>query len=146
GIARVDTTNSGTWQRDMIYAGAHAIAFNADIDGSIGPLSGATTLTFPDGSTYTGEGTAGNPTGAETYIYTIDADGNGTFTSADHTATVSGGFNPAAETANPLDYAVFKRIYGFNGTNYGGGLVRPVVRTRPARTCTGTEPPPIHSS
>ena len=57
--ARGHSPGDDCWQRAVIYGGAHAIAFNADIDSARGALSPATTLTFPDGSTYTGEGAAG---------------------------------------------------------------------------------------
>lgn len=123
GINRANTNNSATWQRDLIYGDPYVLAFNADIDSSKGPLSGATTLTFPDGTTYKGEGTAGVTTGAETYVYTIDANGDGTISTTDHTAAASGVWNPAADTDNPLDYALFRRIYGFDGSGYGGTLV-----------------------
>lgn len=150
GISRVNTSNDASWQRDVVFAGSHVLAFNADIDSSKGPLSAATTLTFPDGSTYTGQGSAGNAVGAETYIYTIDANGDSTISTADRTGAVSGGFNPAAETPNPLDYGLFRRLYGFDGTGYGGTLVPVTGSLFTNATSTdlygdGTSPNPLFS-
>lgn len=150
GILRPDPSNAGEWQRDVIYAGAHALAFNADIDSAVGGISPSTTLTFPDGSTYTGEGASAWTGGAETYVYTIDANGDGTITTADRTAAATGSSNPAAETDNPLDYALFRRVYGYNGSNYGGTLV-PVTAGLFTNATTsdlygdGTSPNPLFS-
>lgn len=123
GIDRSDPYNPARWQRAVIYAGSHACAFNADVDSGRGPLSPSTTLTFTDGTTYAGEGAASLTSGAETYFYTIDADDDGSITTADHTAAATGVFNPAAETDNPLDYGLFSRTYGYDGSGYGGSLV-----------------------
>jgi prepilin-type N-terminal cleavage/methylation domain-containing protein len=123
GIDRSQTDNPAAWQRAVVFAGSHAFAFNADIDATIGPIASGTTITFPDGSTYAGEEAAATAAGAETYVYTLDATGDGTITQADRSGAMSGVINPAAETANPLDYGLFRSIYGYNGTDYGGTLV-----------------------
>lgn len=150
GILRPDPGNPGAWQRDVIYAGSHAFAFNADIDPSIGGLSPANTLTFPDGSTYVGEGAAAYTGGAETYVYTVDADGDGSITTTDRTASATGSSNPAGENDNPLDYAIFRRVHGYNGTNYGGSLVPITANLFTNATSTdlygdGTSPNPLFS-
>ena len=122
-IDRSNADNPAVWQRAVVYAGPQAFAFNADIDTTIGPIASGTTVTFPDGTTYAGEGPATSTTGAETYVYTLDATGDGTITQADRSGALSGIINPAADTANPLDYGLFRRVYGYNGTDYGGTLV-----------------------
>src|SRR6185436_399752 len=54
---------------------------------------------------------------------TIDANGDNAITLADRTQAATGSYNPAADTPNPLDFALFKRTYGYNGSGYGGTLV-----------------------
>ncbi len=120
GIRRPDPYNPAIWQRGVVYAGSHVLAINADIDGSIGTLGPTETIAFPGGSSYTGEGFAAALSGAETWIYTLDGDGSGAIEPADRTAAATGSYNPAADTENPLDFALFRKVYGFNGTDYGG--------------------------
>ncbi len=122
-IDRAPDDDPTLWQRDIVYAGTHTIAFNADLDPNIGPIPSSVTVNLPTSDTYAGQGPAGVLGGAETYIYTIDANDDNVFTNADRTASVSGSYNPAADTPNPLDFALFKRTYGWNGTSYGGTLV-----------------------
>jgi type II secretory pathway pseudopilin PulG len=122
-IDRDPSDDPSTWQRDVVYAGSHAFAFNADIDATIGPIPPSVTVTFPTGDTYAGQGPTAATGGAETYVYTIDANDDGALTLADRSAAATGSFNPAADTPNPLDFALFKKTYGYNGTNYGGTLV-----------------------
>lgn len=122
GTTRSASLNRARWQRTIVYAGSHALAFNADIDSAVGPISSSTTLTFPDATTYAGEGAAATTSGAETYVYTLDANNDGSITQADRSGAASGVVNPAAETQNPLDYALFRRVYGYDGTAYGGTL------------------------
>jgi hypothetical protein len=74
-------------------------------------------------STYVGEGTSSTTLGAETYIYTIDTNGDNSITQTDRSTAASGIVNPAAETSSPLDYALFRRVYGYDGSAYGGTLV-----------------------
>lgn len=118
GIDRPDAMNPGEWQRSVIHAGAHTFAFNADLDPDIGPIGVTQTLTFPGGETYVGEGHSTSVSGAEAYVYTIDANADNAITAADRSSAESGGFNPAAGTDNPLDYALFRRRYGYDGTGY----------------------------
>ena len=56
------------------------------------------------------------PSVAETYVYSLDANGDGQITLNDRTAAQTGSFNPAADTENPLDFAIFRRVYGYDGT------------------------------
>jgi type II secretory pathway pseudopilin PulG len=147
-IDRDPSDDPSTWQRDVVYAGSHAFAFNADIDASIGPIPSSVTVTFPTGDTYAGQGPASVTGGAETYVYTIDANDDGAITLTDRTAAATGSYNPAADTPNPLDFALFKKTYGYNGTDYGGTLV-PVAgglftnATSAVTYPDGTTPEPI---
>lgn len=147
GIVRSDPYNAATWQKAVVYAGAHVLAFNADIDDAVGIAGPSVTIAFPDGSTYTGEGSASSSTGAETYVYTIDANGDGTIDLRDRTEAADGSYNPAAETPNPLDFALFRRVYGWNGTDYGGALepIAPYLITNVAGVTfgDGTTPEPL---
>ncbi len=120
GIRRPDPYNPAIWQRGVVYGGSHVLAINADIDQSIGTLGSTETITLPGGSTYTGEGFVAALSGAETWIYTLDGDGSGSIEPADRTDAATGSYNPAADTENPLDFALFRKVYGFNGTDYGG--------------------------
>jgi type II secretory pathway pseudopilin PulG len=148
GIDRAPSDDPSTWQRDVVYAGSHAFAFNADLSSSIGPIPNTVTLTFPTGDTYAGQGDAAILGGAETYVYTIDADGDNAITLSDRTAAATGSYNPAADTPNPLDFALFKKIHGYNGTDYGGTPV-PVAgglftnATSAVTYPDGTTPEPI---
>lgn len=147
-IGRADPYNPTHWQRGVIHAGAHAFAFNADIDPAVGPLANTVTLTFPDGETYGGEGAAASVVGAETYVYTLDANGDDSITDADRSAAVTEGRNPAADTENPLDFALFRRIHGYDGSSYGGTLVAvaPHLFTNATPTIRypdGTTPEPL---
>jgi len=118
GIDRSSPYNEAAWQKGVIYAGAHAIACNMDIDPAVGPIDGSQSMTFPTGETYTGEGPTATVAGAETYVYSLDADGDGTIDLADRSAFETGSFNPAATTDNPLDFALFRRVYGYDGSAY----------------------------
>jgi prepilin-type N-terminal cleavage/methylation domain-containing protein len=122
GIQRNEPNNSASWQAAILYAGAHALAFNADLDTRLGALGATTELALPDGSSYFGDGDDESTDGAETYYYTIDANDDGRISSADRWASADGSFNPAASTPNPLDYALFRRVYGFDGEGQGGEL------------------------
>ena len=115
GIDRSETYNASMWQPAVVYAGAHAVAFNADFDFSLGPTN--TTLTFPTGESYTGGGT-GAVQGAETYVFTLDANGDDNITLADRTDAETGSYNPANFTDNPQDFALFRRSYGYDGSAY----------------------------
>ena len=139
-IDRAPDDDPSLWQRDVVYAGSHAFAFNADIDANIGPIPPAQTLTFPTGDTYAGQGPALGYGGAETYVYTIDANDDNSLTTADRTDAATGSFNPAADTPNPLDFALFKRTYGYNGTDYGGALV-PVAASLFTNATSATDYP-----
>jgi len=148
GIDRAPSDDPSTWQRDVVYAGSHAFAFNADLDSTIGPIPNTVTLTFPTGDTYVGQGPSAATGGAETYVYTIDADDDNAITLADRSAAATGSYNPAAETPNPLDFALFKKIHGYKGGSYGGTLV-PVAAslftnaTSAVAYPDGTTPEPI---
>lgn len=122
GIRRDDPYNPASWQRDVVFAGPHAFAFNADVDSAVGALASSQTITLPGGDTYTGQGTSSSTSGAETYVYSIDANADNSITLADRTDAASGSFNPAAETANPLDFALIRRVFGYNGTDFGGAV------------------------
>lgn len=123
GIDRGDGYNPAEWQRDVVFAGPYVYAFNADIDPAVGRLALSQTVTFPGGDVYVGEGTSVTLSGAETYVYTIDANADGQLTLADRTEAAPGSYNPAAETPNPLDFGLFRRVLGFNGSDFGGALV-----------------------
>jgi len=118
GVERRGRTNPAGWQMGVVHAGAHALAINADINSSIGPIDASQTLTFPTGETYNGEGDSATTDGAETYYYSLDANGDNTISTADLVESESGTFNPASGTANPMDFALFRRIYGYDGTEY----------------------------
>ncbi len=126
GIDRPDAYNVGEWQKAIAYAGPHSVAFNADVDPAIGPIDASQTLTFPTGETYVGEGRTNVTVGAETYVYSIDANGDNNITLVDRNAAQSGSFNPAAGTDNPLDFALFQRVSGYNGTAYAT-TVAPII-------------------
>jgi len=66
GVDRPGKYNSAGWQASMVHAGAHALAFNSDIDPALGPIDDSQTLTFPTGETYTGQGDSDTTDGAET--------------------------------------------------------------------------------
>ncbi len=121
GVRRSDGFNAASWQASIVHASSHTLAFNADIDNTIGNLSNTVTLSFPLGPDYTGEG-ATSISGAETYVYTLDANGDGTLDADDRSQAASGSYNPAGETPTPHDFAVFRRIHGWNGTDNGGAL------------------------
>lgn len=118
GIERPQAYNASAWQRALVHAGAHVLAFNADLDPSRGPLDGSQTATFPGGEVYLGQGPADTTDGAETYVFSIDADGDGTITLADRSAAESGSYNPAAITEDPLDFALVERVLGYDGSGY----------------------------
>lgn len=122
GIRRPDVHNVATWQRGLVHGGPYELAFNANIDAGVGTLPKSQTIGFAIGDDYTGEGAGATINGAETYVYTIDANDDGAITAADRNETVSGSFNPAAESPNPFDFSIYRRVYGFNGTDYGGEL------------------------
>ncbi len=148
GIDRSDSGNPVAWQRDVVFAGPYAYAFNADIDSKVGPIASTQTLTFPGGDLYAGQIDASTTFGAETYVYTIDANGDNALTLADRTASVTGSYNPAAETPNPLDFALFRRVHGWNGSDFGGAMV-PLTgllftnATPEVRYGDGTTPEPL---
>lgn len=148
GILRSEPNNPATWQRAILHAGTHALAFNADLDAGRGAIGPATSLEFPDGSSYAGEGDDESTDGAETYYYTIDANDDGRISAADRWATADGAYNPAASTNNPLDYALFRRVYGFDGEETGGALdaLTPYLFTNATATDDygdGTTPDPL---
>jgi len=122
GLSRVNESNPASWQRGLIHGDSHFLAFNADIDPAIGALPGSQTLALPGGASYKGEGLAAIPYGAETYVYTLDANGDGAITNTDRSAVPTGSFNPAADTPAALDFTLFRRVLGYNGTDYGGKL------------------------
>jgi hypothetical protein len=126
GIERGNPRNPATWQRAVLHAGSHSLAFNADLEPTRGAIGPSVVLDFPDGSSYVGEGDDESLEGAETYLYTLDADADGSLTGRDHWSSTPGSYNPAASTENPLDYALFRRVYGYDGEGNGG---RPVALT-----------------
>ena len=147
GTIRADSFNPAVWQRAIVQAGPHTLVFNADADRSVGGLPSTQTVSFP-GGTYAGEGAAASMAGAETYLYTIDANADQALTTADRTAAATGSSNPAADTANPYDFAVFRRVYGWNGTDYGGTLepLAPFLFTNATTDSVypdGTHPDPL---
>lgn len=123
GIDRVDANNPAAWQRAVIHAGPHALAFNANLDSGRGAIDSEVVLNFPDGSYYIGEANDESTDGAETYYYSLDANNDGEITAADRWAAAADSYNPAASTENPLDYALFRRVYGFDGEGFGGAPV-----------------------
>ncbi len=147
GIERADPYNPSRWQRDLIHAGPYVLAFNADVDSSVGSLAPSETVALP-GEVYRGEGPSAVREGAETYVYTLDANGDGAVTTQDRSAAPSGSFNPAAETQTTLDFALFRRILGYDGSGYGGATI-PVTgylftnATPDARYPDGTTPEPL---
>jgi len=126
GIDRPDKINYAKWQKSIVYAGAHAVAFNSDEDPALGPIDGTQSVSFPTGETYTGEGAPATTDGAETYVYSLDATGDGTITVADRNSAQAGSYNPAARTQNPLDFALFRRVNGYDGSSYQQ-FVTPIV-------------------
>jgi len=149
GIARSDPHNLASWQKDVVHADSYTFAFNADVDPAIGPLSPSESVPLP-GELYAGEGTSSSTHGAETYVFTLDADGDGAVNMADRTAIPAGQYNPAAETENPLDFAVFRRVHGYEGgavvaktTPVSGSLFTDALDD--ARFPDGTTPAPLFS-
>ena len=114
GIDRSDPYNSSTWQDSLMYAGAHAVALNVDIDASLGATG--QTLNFPTGESYVGTG-SGSSVGAESYVYTLDANNDGSLTLVDREAAETGSTNPASRTENPLDFSLYRRVYGHDGSS-----------------------------
>jgi len=114
GIARENPYNPASWQKALIYGSGHAVAFNADIDPTIGPIDTSSSVTFMGLHSYAGEGGSGTDEGAETYVFSIDANGDGRPLANDHYEAEEGSYNPAAMTENPLDFAVFLRVYGYS--------------------------------
>jgi hypothetical protein len=151
GIRRDDPGDIAGWQRAVVWAGAHGIAFNADIDPARGAIDASVTLEFLDGSRYAGEGPADTIDGAETYYYSVDADGDGQVTPADHDEAEPGSYNPAAGTDNPLDYALFRRVFGYAGDDLAVRRIDPVTahlftNANPTdRFGDGTRPDPLFS-
>jgi prepilin-type N-terminal cleavage/methylation domain-containing protein len=148
GIERRDPGNPASWQRAVIHAGPHALAFNANLDDAVGAIGPEVTLTFPDGSSYAGEADDETTEGAETYYYTLDANDDGQISAADRWASAAGSYNPAGSTENPLDYALFRRVYGFDGEQSGGQPVAltPYLFTNATATDDygdGTSPEPL---
>lgn len=148
GIDRGDPFNSAAWQRGLVHGGSHVLAFNADIDGTLGPIPSSVTLSFPSGPSYAGEGSGATQLGAETYIYTVDGNGNGTIETADRAQAAAGNFNPAAETPNPMDFALLRRVYGYDGSGNGGALqpLTPYLFTNATTDATypnGSSPEPL---
>jgi len=131
GIRRADVYNSARWQRSIVFASPYELAFNADLDPAIGAIASSVTLDFPGGTSYRGEGIGATQVGAETYVYTLDANDDGSINAADRTEAALRSFNPAAETENNLDLALFVRVHGFDGADYGGTLepIAPFVYT-----------------
>ncbi|MEM7245315.1 MAG: prepilin-type N-terminal cleavage/methylation domain-containing protein [Acidobacteriota bacterium] len=112
GVNRQQSPNNpAAWQQSLVHGGSHTLVFNADLDPDIGALS--ETISFP-GGTYTGEAElAGLTTGAETYVYSIDANGDTTIDENDQAGGRTGVFQPQVETdGNPLDFGLFESIYG----------------------------------
>ena len=147
-IRRPAAFNPGVWQRAVVYAGSHHLVFNADINPGVGWLPDTQTAPLPGGATYTGEGIGATTAGAETYVYTLDADANGAIEVADRTDAETGNYNPAAGTENPLDFSLFRRTYGYNGTDYGGDLqpIGPYLLTNATSDIQypdGTTPDPL---
>lgn len=118
GVDRPVPYNDSAWQRGVIHAAAHTFTFNADIDPDLGPIGSGQSLGFPGGETYAGQGAAATSVGAETYVFTVDANGDGALTDADRSAAASGSYNPAALTPNPEDFAVFEEVHGYDGSAY----------------------------
>ena len=149
GVRRADPYNTASWQRSLVFAGPHEIAFNSDIDGAIGGIPSSETISFPGGEVYSGEAVATSTDGAETYVYTVDADGDHVMEVADRTQAPSGSYNPASGTDNPLDFALFRRVYGYNGTDYGGDTdpIMPYLFTNATNDISfpadGTTPAPL---
>ena len=149
GVRREDPYNTASWQRALVFAGPHEIAFNADIDGAIGGIPSSETIAFPTGAAYSGEAVAASTDGAETYVYTVDADGDHVMEVADRIQPPSGSYNPASGTDNPLDFALFRRVYGYNGTDYGGATepIMPYLFTNATSDISfpadGTTPAPL---
>lgn len=120
GVRREDPYNTASWQRSLVFAGPHEIAFNADVDAAIGGIPSSETISFPTGADYSGEAVASSTDGAETYVYTVDADGDHVMEVSDREQPPPGSYNPASGTDNPLDFAIFRRVHGYDGTGYGG--------------------------
>jgi type II secretory pathway pseudopilin PulG len=147
-VRRPDAFNPAVWQQSVVYGGSHHLVFNADINPDIGWLPSGETIALPGGGSYTGEGVGAMTAGAETYVYTLDADGNDAIEVADRTDAETGNYNPAAATDNPLDFALFRRMYGYNGTDYGGDLqpIGPYLLTNATADIQypdGTTPDPL---
>lgn len=117
----IDIEESSTQmpQRSVSYAGPYEMIFHCNIEPN------PDTPENPQAPSAMKPG-FGNPahytpsrqftTGAETIVYTLDYNNDGIINTADKTST------EAAFTANPDDYALIKRVYGFNSaTNSNGG-------------------------
>jgi type II secretory pathway pseudopilin PulG len=147
GVERLDPYNATLWQKEVVHAGPHTLAFNADLDPAVGPLAPSEILALP-GATYRGEGASATADGAETWVYSLDADGDGQVSADDRAAVPPGAYNPALETESPLDFAVFRRVHGWDGAGYGGTVV-PVAgglftnAVPDARFPDGTTPDPL---
>ncbi len=112
-------------QRRIVYASPYELIFNANIRPVQDDPENPITPTALD------PGSTPNPlhytpskmfeTGAETIVYTLDYNNDGSVNGTDRVGT------EAAFTPNPNDYALVKRVYGYDATNNTNGGVRQIV-------------------
>ncbi len=124
----LDETGGVSPQRKIVYAGPFEIVFNANLQPQNDPPENPSTpqainpavtplpVHYIPSMQYR--------TGAETIVYTLDYNNDGQINSTDKNQT-----GPSL-TANPNDYALIKRVYGYNPTtkkNGGENLIVSIV-------------------
>ena len=121
----LDEDATTTPQRRLVYAGPYELIFNANLkplnddpENPITPQAMDPTAS-PKPNNY-------NPvnqfkTGAETIVYTLDYNNDGFINATDRSTTES------AFTHNPGDYALVKRVYGYDSTTTSNGGVNQIV-------------------
>ncbi|MFO8061726.1 MAG: prepilin-type N-terminal cleavage/methylation domain-containing protein [bacterium] len=129
----LEETATTSPQRRIVYASPYTLIFNANIkpvhDNPEDPLSPQAYDPTVNPKPSTGSGSVYSPgkkyeTGAETIVYTLDYNNDGVISAADRNAP------EAAFTGNPDDYAIVKRVFGYDtltNTNNGVNQVVSIV-------------------
>lgn len=112
--AGVDVDFSRGQQR-FVYADAYQIAFNADLSPTVDPDGTAAPSAVHAGTVPAQLAALFTPTstyqtGAETIVYTLDSNGDGTIDGADETDDAE------EDTPNPHDMMLYRRMFGWDGT------------------------------
>lgn len=121
----IDESGAVAPQRRIAYAGPYEVIINANLNPiSDTPDNPQTPQAYDPG--YDPKPVHYNPglkysTGAETIVYTLDYNNDGTVNSADRNSF------EARMTSNPNDYALVKRVYGYDPTLRNNGGVNQIV-------------------